>query len=666
MDKVPNNGPIVAAGDKVRSGLKYGGNRSYWIGKVTQVNAESNSMSVEFNEGLNPQKDVRISYPYIGPMATMRIVPEIGAMGFFVKSDYGMIHAGWLPPEPKSGPKYQALSAFPKEISDDDTEVTRRKAFRFREMRPGDVHLGSSNSADLFLDNDAELNDANGNTFRIRSGDGSAISTSQQNYMFANGVWRSAGFIQRNSLKTTQAGERLTDIDANKVVHSDGTESVYVGGSYEVGSEVFSEYRIEVEDSAELGNQINDVNELINITQRNPKAIFALGNWVGNDPNDVKTYGKFLAPDLYADEDYRKGYLNFKPLVNEGGVDAYRQKGIAYGFHVPGRSLLVADKEGKVHQYLGASTGAQAGRSLDLVATGGKWESWGKAADDGLSWKVALKGGEYKEVGISNNNETRNQIPRSSVLRTQGQVFHEFGAKTNLNRVNSFESIGNQLSRSEIQEYGYIRRVSGKERLETTGNRETVVDGDSKEKVRGQRVSQIGGSYVQSVIGDKTSIINSSYTLNVTQEIKNFASSRSEKLVLGSDEKQILLGNRSTDIAAGNYLTNIGAGSHNTNIGAGSQTSNIGTGNYSISVGTGNYGVAVGAGNVSIATGAGAITVAGTTTSIAAATSVDITSLLVNIGGSSMSGVLTSMNHPCFVTGAMSPGSFRVFATNFA
>lgn len=661
-----NAGPHISSGEKVRSGLKDTDARMTWIGRVSQVNPENNSMYVEFRDGLGPQKDIQVTYPYAGPMAGIRVMPEIGSLGLFLRDKLRNTYTpiAWYPPDAVSAPKYNMIANLPNGVGDESMDITSRRPYRWRTLLPGDVNLGSSKGADLYLDNDAELCDEQGNTYRLRSGDGSSITTSQQNYLFANGVWRSAGFIQRNSLITEQGGEQIPGLDAYRFTHSDGTEAVYLGGQYKVGNKLFSEYRIEVEDSAELDKQINDVNDLSNVTSRNPAIIFALANWVGNDPKDIGTYGKFLAPDLFADDDIRKGYLSFSPLVNGAGVDAYRQKGVAFGLHTPGKFLLASDKEGRLHQYLGASTGDGAGRSLDLVAAGGRWESWGKTADEGLSWKTVLKGGTHTEIGVSNNNDSRNQLARSIVLRTQGQVYHEYGAKYNPNQLENFTGTGTFMSRPTLQGYGYIRRVSGNERFETDGDTEVITKGGYRVKISGQRESRIGGSYVETVIGDKSSILNSTYSLNVTKEFKVYTASRTEKIVLGDDSKTVLAGSRKTDILLGNYETSIKAGNHNTSIGVGSRTLDIKAGNDSTSILAGDFSVGVTVGGISLSTAAGTVSIAGTSVDISGAAGVNISGLLVNLGGGSMSGVLTSLNHPCFVTGAIAPGSFRVFATN--
>lgn len=640
-------------------------NQNIFIAKIQRINEERQTMDVVTIDNSQVLTDILITPGYQGPMGFMGVMPEKGAIVVLFKGTQGtLIPISYFIPDVETANSYELVERFPESVSDSVAELNRVVPSRTRRMRSGEGRLASAQGSELFLDKHVELEDSSGNYLRLRAGDGSAIITSQQNFMFSNGVFRSAGPIIRNALRLGQNGEMPSGVEASEVIHSDGTRAVYVGGGYGHRGTVRNEYRIEVEDYNRLHRPVNDINEFSNETQRNPAVIFSMGNMVGNDSHDDATYGKFLAP-YFISESRGDGRLNFEALTPTGGEDTISTRGVAWGYLVKGKSFFGVDKSGVKHEYLSESRGKFTGLSQITVARGGKREEWGASREDNISWDMMTKGGIRWVIGKSLDNPERNKIPRSAEIRYLAGTYTEHGFSSEFNpkivRYIRGENKGKVLERQDSATYRRVERVAGSSRDEIQNHFERVVGGDEYKKVAGSKDTSVGGAFGESSTGDRTISTMGAFTVNATTEVKLMTQQRSEKILAGSDEKTILSGDETLDIALGSKKTTVGIGDVEVTVGVGDISEDIGAGNRSFRIGAGNFDVSVGAGSISLST-VGSVTIAGTSFTVSSAEA-SIDSAFVGLGNiASRSGVITMLSHKDYITGAPLIPSFTVTA----
>lgn len=631
-------------------------------GSITRVNADANLMDVAVQGSSQFLTDIPIFSPYIGPAGFMGIYPEVGSLVVLMDSSFGLIPVAYAIPQPEFALQCELLSLYPKETADSIRELMRVRPAKYRRMRPGEGRMASSQGAELFLDEDVELLDSMDNGFRVRSGDGSVIATSQQNYMFANGVWRSAGPIQRNSLETKNFGENDSSYEATEVIHSDGNRSVYIGGRYQYNDLVYNEYRLEVEDSCVLSKPLNDVNEGVNPKPRLPKVSHIMGNMVGNNPNDAGTYGKFLAP-AFTKGARGNGCLLFEAINPAGNGDTLGTRGVAWAYQIPDKGFFGQDKEGALHAYIGETKGDTPGISVSLVAKGGKKEEWGFVKEGGLSWDMYTKGGISWVVGKSTDNPAKSILSRSSVVRYLGGTYTEHGFSQEYDKDVLLDLDGNELDTIHQASYKKVVRVAGNSREEVVGDSEFIIGGSIVEEIQAGRSVSVGGSYSESVIGDRTISTTSSLSINAIRSIKVQTATRTEKIVKGSDSKTILLGDDETTIALGSQTLKVGVGNAKRTVTTGNIEDTIVAGSHKTTVALGNYDVSVTTGNIGVNTSIGTVTVGGTNVSIKGMVAVDINAPIVGIGDPiTRSGVITFLSHKDYTTGAPLIPSLKVTA----
>lgn len=629
---------------------------------IVNVHSELMTMDVLSKENNVVLTDIPVTSPYVGPSGFMGVCPEPGSKVVLYRGVSGGIYPlAYLIPEPEFALEYMLLEKFPKDLSDPILELNRQAPAKFRKLRPGEALFASSMGAELLLDHNIELEDSSGNGLRIRSGDGSFISTSQQNYMFANGVWRSAGPIQRNSLEYEILGLDLGGYEAQEINHSDGTRCVYIGG-YAYKGRVYNEYRIEVEDSNFLGKQINDVNEGYNDTVRFPKVTHVMGNMVGNDVNDPGTYGKFLTP-VFLRGARGEGHLGFEALTPNGDGDALGSRGVSWAYHTDKKGFFGQDKEGCLHAYLGEDKLGTPGLSMAIVGQGGRREEWGIIRQGGLSWDLYCRGAISWVIGKGQENPSNGFIPRSAEYRYIGGTYTEHGYDPEYDTRTLRTLSGSRLPLFKLTDYKRVERVAGKSREEIRGDSEIQIGGSLVKQIESELDVSVGGAMSESSMGDRTINTLGAFSVNATTEIKVQAQQRSETFVKGNDERLLLLGNAVTDVYVGNIEDKVKLGSLKRETLVGNIDDKIAAGNHSVSVGVGSYNLSVASGSISQTTGVGAFTVGGTSVIMNATAAVNINAPFVGIGNPvTRSGVITMLSHRDYVTGAPLIPSLTVLA----
>lgn len=657
----PPAGAYVSQGE-VPSQFQY---RSQQMGKMRQgtvrrVNSDTGQMDVELTVGNKAEPDITITFPYVGPAGMLGVCPEIGSLVLLMDTLWGLVPVAYKIPSPQFCNEYAMLSTLPPELSDPVMDMTRQMPAAFRAMRPGEARMASGMGADVFLHEDVELRDQTGNSFILRAGDNSAITTSQQNFMFTSGVARAAGPIMRNSLILQQDGDPIPGYSATEVFVADGKRVVYVGGDPSYGGRLYNEYRIDVEDSGPKVHPLNDVNSTHNVTNRRPTVVHMMGNYVGNDQSveSADLYGKFLAPSFVTGK-RGEGNLGFKALLPNGASDDIGRLGVAWGYHVLDRGFFGVDKMGAQHTYLGAMGGITPGVSQIMVAQGGRREEWGTIRDGNLSWDMYCKGGIKWSVGKASEDINNDILPRSLEAVYHGGTYTEHGHTSTYDPRVLKDLDDNDIVYANKLKYRRVERVFGSSRDEVSASSEELVGVNKTLSVGSQYDIEVQGASSESIMGDKAISTQSGLSLNA-KEIKVVTNKRSEKIALGSDEKVIVLGNEITAIAAGNQILSIVAGNSSTLIGTGNIARTVTAGNIADTIATGNYSLGVGAGNVSMQAG-GAFVIGGTSINMTGKTSVSIVAPKVSVGlFPSLSGAITVFSHLDYVTGAPLRGSRTV------
>ena len=667
-ETIPHKGRHTHDGEQVPAVGKSHAGREVFFGTVVRVHTESMTMDVDLHDRGQPLTDVQIALPGMGPTSMIGVMPEKNGLVviFKGKGSNRYVPIAYYPPDPTGGREYRVVELLKEGQTDVGTALDRYMPSKLRFMGEGDAIMASSGGAEAYLDKDVELHDGTGHEFRIRSGDGAMLSTSRNNFMFAHGVWRNAGLIQRNSLKVEDAGGTRTDVEATEVTLSDGQRAVFVGGPYlQFGEDLYTEYRIDVEDKLRLNTPLNDVNSEANYVHRVPTNSFVMGNYVGNDPADTQAYGKFLAPRFIEADKVDQGRFAFVPLARTGTEIEYDSKGASWSLERKGLSYLGVDKEGAMHRYLSGGAGAaNGGWALTSVATGGRRELWGADQSTNTSWKATYRGAINWTVGKAQNSVLTNSMPRGILIKSEGSTFISHGdSSVDDASLKDFTDSTKVLGRYDQLGYGRVELVKGSARDEISQDYELKVGGDYKWDIGGSFSYQVAGAFGEAIFGDRTISTTAAFTTNST-EMKHTSGSRTEKLTTGNDDKTLLLGNDMTTIVAGQQITSIATGGKSTTIGAGNHVTNVGTGNFVMNVGAGNMAMSTKAGSVVLSTAAGTATIGGISTTATGTAKISLVAPNVTIGmPPTLSGVVTMLSHKCYITGLPPIGSFTVMAS---
>jgi hypothetical protein len=575
---------------------------------------------------------------------------------------------GYLPPGIAVSPEYLSTRIFPKEAGLDELE--NKFYLKFRELRKGEVILGSDYGSEIFLDKNVELHDESGTTFLLRHSDQSAIFSGLNNYEFTDGVWKSSGLIQRNSLNyKDKNGEEDPGSTAEERILSDYRKVVYIKPANQdlsYGTKIYTEYRVEVDELGRRMPPLNDINAIKNTTERDPVVVLGMGNLVGNDSKDLSNYGKLLGVRLFDSAKSTKGSFEFIPLSAAGGIDYPSSLGMAYSLWCPkNNSFMGIDKEGHFYQYVPASSSTNPlgpGRSLSILAQGSKKEMLG-ASGDGLSWDFTARGGVKWLIGQGNQSNSK----RSIDIRTQGPAYFEYGqpSESVLLDVNSGEPKGLK----DLSSYGKIERVVGNYREDIEGSRESRVEGSDREFIDG--IKEINCTTITiNTESQRNEFIKDNYAVTVLKEMSGKFGSRVTTIMNGSDELNVLKGNvKRTIQTVGNFVTETRAGNIEEKILTGDRKFTSKLGNYSVNCGIGDITVKTTTGTITIKTDTGAVQISALSSmNLNCKGPVSISGLTVSLGSSPAKGaVVTGIpgvpSHFDYVTGAPLIGSVTVKAS---
>lgn len=656
-------GRRIPNGDRPPPGIRRRDDESFKIGTIMSVNPERQAFNVQLYGTKDFYTDVPIAHPYIGPGSYIGAMPEIGSNVILTFQNDMCFPIAYVP-NLTAALKYVSLKVYPDDIR---TEEKNQFQFRYRKLKPGQIDLLSAKGAELFLDRDTLIKDGLDNRINIRTDDGAIIGTSFNNYMFSGGIWRNSGFIVRNDLskESNEGGYRV-----EKDMGEGRKKSFYLKpeGFGGVSDEYFTEYLIEVEERARKYLPVNDVNSKADSDKRIPAAVFALGNYVGNDSRKRGTYGKLLGVSLFSDPFGANGQFEFRPLTAED-IDRHS---LAVTLYAPNKrnyelgAFFGIDKEGHFYQYIPSATGGGlgVGRSMSILARGSKKETWGSESAAGNSWDLNTTGGLKWMLGHHNDNNPV-LAGRSIDIRTSKAAFFMFGEGQE-EWLRDFDNEDKNVQ--NIQSYKKIEKVSGSTRIELSGKRETIIKSDDRLSIEGMKEEQIVGANTISV-GSAFNIGTETFSVKVSKECQESFGSRKTTITEGSSELKIVRGDITENIVGkGDRTVTLSQGNiEETILTSGKRVFKTPSGKISNSTLSGDITNKTKSGKVVLDTKVGEISLKGSAKAILKASvgPVKVEGSKISLKGKSggLSGVITKKSHKCYITGASLVPSNTVSAT---
>lgn len=660
-------GRRLAPGERPAMAARPRTDTTFKVGRVHTVDEDRYVMTVEFFDRQGFAYDVDISQPYAGTSSFIAGMPEVGSIVILGCQENFIWPIGYIP-------NYTAgLESINTRTWPDSVKTEDRNEFfnRFKRLHQGEIALGSSKGAEVFLSDGLSLSDDMGDSLLLRGKDNSIISASLSNYQFSSGVFLSAGVARRNGLFDPKKEDGFFAVkevlDNNRITYSlKTTQDPNV-------DQFFTEYLLEVSDVDNADIPENEVTNGV-IPARMPIAVFGLGNLIGNRWGK-ETYGHILRARLFKEYSDDFGDFSLDALTGEEAT----RYGMAFSLFKPDRrnpefgAFFGIDKEGHFYQYMPSATagGIGDGRSLSLVARGNKKEVWGRDAKYGSSWDTVLNGGIRWVIGSHNERDGNPYAGRSEDKRTTGSVFYMYGSDVD-ETVYEFDDPDTEVER--LTRYRKIEKIGGMSRLEVEGTRETIIEGGENLSA-GSNLERISGAKTVSVGTNMNITVGDTYAEKVIKEKEESFGSRRTTITSGDNEliQQSPVGNITEEIKfVGNRETTITTGSIKESIlSAGSRSFSTTAGNFEASTKAGNIKLESLAGQIEMATKTGQVDIQALLTlnlKTSLAASVNVQGGTVNLKGKTSNpatdaGVITARSHRDYITGAYLVGSSSVNAS---
>jgi hypothetical protein len=671
------SGRRVPEGDRAPEGLR-ARDLNLVLASVTNFDERRQEITVNIFNGEGSSLNIPLTQPFTGTNSYIAGVPDVGSVVILGKVNGKYYPLSYLP-------IYEAsLEAKGIKKWGDQVKVAGKNNFYFRYKRlaPGEIAISSSGGAEMFLDNNLRLEDGLGDETLIRSYDHSIINTSVNNYTFSGGVWKNAGIIYRNSLEGSNVSEGQFAI--REVMPDGKIQYPLVSNPLDgLSRKYYAEYLLEVEEQTDRIPPTNDTNSMFNRNSRVPSAIFSLGNFVGNNPTRLDTYGKLLGVQLFKSPDDIGGVFNLSSL---SGDDASNY-GLAVTLMAPSSrnynmgTMLGIDKEGHYYQYVRSASGGGlgTGRSISILADGSKKEQLGQESSFGNSWDFTAQGGIRWVIGSHSAKDLRYK-EKSIDIRTTKGIFNYYGAPPeNLQseyKLYEWDDLkNNNVLVTNTAGYKKVEIVNGRQRTEIDGTKESIVGGGVLNRINGMREERIAQSYNVSVGGDMNVSVSNMSTESVSSQKLETYGSRSTTVTGGSSELVInnltgsgsilekikYIGNKETTIGTGNIKEKIlTVGNREFETTTGNFSAEIkSVGNITMKTKLGVIEINTKVGDIKIKTNSGNATLESLITSKIKGTKVQLVGRVPISGG-----VVTSKTHFDYITGATLKGSTTVTATS--
>jgi hypothetical protein len=611
------------------------------VGVIEEIDLDKYQMVIRWQGSDGVRSQVPISFPYMGPAGCIATLPEKGAMGIFGFYDEGdgkgsPLLLSYLAAGLDPALNFNTVKIEPDAVSTSDVNEVEH---RFRKLSLGEISISAPLGGSIFLDGSIELHNNGQDTILIRNGDHSIISTSIQNFVFADGVSISSGPALRNSMSLYDSeGNKLSN-NGSAVPQSNGKDTIYIvpqGQDITYDTQYHTEYRVEVTDLVNGALDQNDVNSSVDFSDRNPVVRLAMGNYIGADLKNPQLYGQLLKANAFLSDKDQKGCFTLARATDDNAMDEPGVLGLAYSLHFPKSGAFIGvDKEG--HYYLNlpasAANSLGAGRSMSILAQGNLKEIWGGTAQDNNSWDLTTRGGVRWHLGSHNLNENGSSL--------------EINASNGINiEVNGGDSKG--FAQTEIYKANISQIVSG-DKQQTCTNLTTTING--------LKTENISGSVSESVQSDKSVNVLGVMSEIVVKEMQGKFGIRKTTITTGNDELTVLAGNISETITT--------FGKRSTMVTAGSIEETLLSGTYKTTIGAGSYAINVTTGAISISSTAGTVTMSGTAVTVTGNIAVQVNAPIVQLGnGALIGGVVSGLpglpTHFDYCTGLPLKGSMKV------
>jgi hypothetical protein len=668
MDKNYINlpGRKIVKGEKPTLSARAQEDTTFLIGDVVKVDVDRQKMIVNLRRNLGMGLVVNITQPYAGISSFIQATPEEGSIVLLAKQENDLIPIAYLPHYP-FGLENRNVKVYPDNIK---IQNKNEYFFRLKKLEQGWLALGSKDGIEILLSDELMIDDRTGNNFILRPIDNSIISTSNNNYLFSSGIWRNAGIIRRNSINSSYLSE-LPNVFKDVEIKGKSSYVIRPFNSNESTDPYLIEYLLEVEDKGFGTKPINDVNFSSNKDIRKPIAIFCLGNYVGNNPNDTN-YGKVLKPILFTDPDDIEGNFLLEPISGEE-IDTHAAAIVLYKPNKVDPSLgsfIGIDKEGHLYQYLPSTTGGGLGkgRSMSILARGNKKEVWGHDTRYACSWDMHTTGGIKWIVGAHNERDGNPYSNRSIDIRTSKSVFFMYGSEL-VSDLYDFDNKDQKIN--NIRKYYKIEKIGGFERKEVEGTSEEIINGSNKVHIKGAKVEKINSASTLQIGNGYNIVVGDAFTEKVIKEKNESYGNRRTIIISGSNE--LIINSPKGDIIekinnTGNKKVSLNVGSIEEEIRVGNKNVKINSGNYDISTKIGNFSLSTQTGQGTIRTKNGSLTIAANmniSIKTSKTSNIDIEGGVIALKGRGISGgVVTDKTHLDYITGAPLKGSLSVTATS--
>lgn len=402
--------------------------------------------------------------------------------------------------------------------------------------------------------------------------------------------------------------------------------NTYVGANMEdptegAGAEAFVEYRIEVDHTSDLTQQVREEIDGFGIAHRNQYIEHVLGTTVGNDTtasDGQRVYNRPTKPKIF--DDFTSGYaagiftMEEVPRSPLDDLEVYTTAG-AYLLAIHPPHVVDSDyfacavsKQGKVFLNVPGSSverypDGTKNVSVEANLRGALKAYIGAATPSNVSVNLTCEGAIVANIGSNSQGRAIDITYHSSVLsQYQGTVDQDNAALT-----------------EDVQ-----------------GMKQTFCSGVSTENVGGAKTTTVNGSYA--LFCDRFNInANSGYSLNASDYSATiggktqiqYALAVIENIVAGGKVVTVLAGGMITNVLAGAIVTNVAAGAMTTTVGAAISTASGGAQSYSAA---GAISHAAGGALSNSAGGAVAVT-AGLAATITAGVAVNLVGPQVLVGG---------------------------------
>lgn len=400
-----------------------------------------------------------------------------------------------------------------------------------------------------------------------------------------------------------QPGFINNPVDFPPTTYANGKRTHYVvnlpGVSFEsengLGSEVFTESRMELSHTSDLQTNVLDEIDGFGASARNRRRYIELvyGTVVGNDPYSLmgmRQYARPLQPQVFKDFEQETPGRFMLNTVDRSPTDdsLVNQTAGAFLFRI-NPIVSAGDQEFAVAV-------SKQGKFFANIP-GSRVENYATTREKNVSAEINCGGGIKVRLGATSPSNTSVHLVADGGIRAKFGHFAS-GESVHVSYGSSTESVweGNP------DDDGFVRResINGNMGMVCQGNYINTVNGSESCIVSGLKTEQVDRKVVNAING---------HALNCGEDNK-MVSGKSQYHHAMAVLETIVTGGKSSTVLAGGLLQNIAAGAYSTTVLGGVTTFNCAGGAFNVAVGVGGIAMSAAAGAVTLNAAAGAVSVA--------------------------------------------------------